>query len=160
MLYDWLCMWPWPFYFFSLKVVPRSCQPWRRSLRGWGRQGTALTRTCTRPPSSVWQTGPWWSDLPPPRWVIDWKTGGGGDSLHRGFFIQGILPNRHQWVIDWKTQGILPNRNQWVIESEWETYLEIYYIVVQKNNLCKFVQTAIWVPDKLLYVCEIIPTRF
>lgn len=45
-------------------------------------------------------------------------------------------------------QGILANRNQWVIESEWETYLEIYYIVVQKNNLCKFVQTAIWVLDK------------
>lgn len=24
------------------------------------------------------------------------KDGGGGDSLHRGFFIQGILPNRHK----------------------------------------------------------------
>lgn len=135
MLYDWLCMWPWPFYFFSLKVVPRSCQPWRRSLRGWGRQGTALTRTCTRPPSSVWQTGLWWSDTPLPRWVIDWKTGGGG------FLTQGILytgNSTEQTQISYRLkdrefpkQGILANRNQWVIESEWETYLEIYYIVVQ-----------------------------
>lgn len=62
---------------------------------------------------------------------VSYRLKDGGGSLYREFFIQGILLNRHQWVIDWKTQGILPNRNQWVIESEWETYLEIYYIVVQ-----------------------------
>lgn len=91
---------------FSLKVVLRSCQPWRRSLRGWGRQGTVPTRTCTRPPNSVWQTGQWWSDTPPPRWVIDWKT------------ENSTKQKPVQWVI------------------EWETCIETYYFVVQKNNLC------------------------
>lgn len=63
------------------------------------------------------------------------KDGGGG------FLTQGILytgNSTEQTQVSYRLkdrefpkQGILANRNQWVIESEWETYLEIYYIVVQ-----------------------------